>query len=313
MDESIVAENLTKRYGELVAVNHVSFNVEKGEFFGFLGPNGAGKTTTIRMLTGIIKPDEGTASVMGYDVRREIVKARQVMGIVPEMANAYVDLSVWQNLMFMGELYGVPKDYRCKNAEKLLRELNLYDRRDVKAKRLSKGMRQRLLLCMALLNEPEILFLDEPTVGLDIQSAHIIRGMLRDLNENGVTIFLTTHNMEEANQLCDRIAIINHGRIAAVDTPEKLRGIMRELQCVEVSFDKPVDINTLSNLSYVNEAKRVGKIFRLYTDSPFDLVEEIVDFVKRNHLRFTWLQVLAPKLEDVFLKITEGKREEDEK
>ncbi|HDM89075.1 MAG TPA: ATP-binding cassette domain-containing protein, partial [Candidatus Bathyarchaeota archaeon] len=215
MDEAIVAENLTKRFGELVAVNHVSFKVKKGEFFGFLGPNGAGKTTTIRMLTGIIKPDEGTASVMGYDVRREIVKARQVMGIVPEMANVYVDLSVWQNLMFMGELYGVPKDYRCKNAEKLLHELNLYDKRDVKAKRLSKGMRQRLLLCMALLNDPEILFLDEPTVGLDIQSAHIIRGMLRDLNENGVTIFLTTHNMEEANQLCDRIAIINHGRIAA--------------------------------------------------------------------------------------------------
>ena len=308
MDEAIVAENLTKRYGELVAVNHVSFKVEKGEFFGFLGPNGAGKTTTIRMLTGIIKPDEGTAFVMGYDVRREIVKARQVMGIVPEMANVYVDLSVWQNLMFMGELYGVPKDYRCKNAEKLLRELNLYDRRDVKAKRLSKGMRQRLLLCMALLNEPEILFLDEPTVGLDIQSAHIIRGMLRDLNENGVTIFLTTHNMEEASQLCDRIAIINHGRIAAVDTPEKLRGIMRELQCVEVSFDKPVDIKTLSSLPYVNEAKRVGKLFRLYTDSPFDLVEEIVDFERRNHLRFTWLQVLAPKLEDVFLKITEGKK-----
>ena len=304
MDEAIVATNLTKRYGELVAVDHVSFKVEKGEFFGFLGPNGAGKTTTIRMLTGIIRPDEGTASIMGYDVRREIVEARQLMGIVPEMANVYVDLSVWQNLMFMGELYEIPKEKRRKNAERLLRELNLYDRRDTKARRLSKGMRQRLLLCMALINDPEILFLDEPTVGLDIQSARLIREMLRDLNENGVTVFLTTHNMEEASQLCDRIAIINHGRIAAIDTPEKLRGIMRELQCVEVSFSSLVNMEDLLSLRYVREAKRVGKIFRLYTDSPFNLVEEIVDFKRQKNCEITWLQILAPKLEDVFLKIT---------
>jgi len=308
MDEAIVATNLTKRYGELVAVDHVSFEVEKGEFFGFLGPNGAGKTTTIRMLTGIIRPDEGTASIMGYDVRREIVEARQLMGTVPEMANVYVDLSVWQNLMFMGELYEIPKDKRRKNAERLLRELNLYDRRDTKARRLSKGMRQRLLLCMALINDPEILFLDEPTVGLDIQSAHLIREMLRDLNENGVTVFLTTHNMEEASQLCDRIAIINHGRIAAIDTPEKLRGIMRELQCVEVSFSNLVNMEDLLSLRYVREAKRVGKIFRLYTDSPFNLVEEIVDFKRQKNCEITWLQILAPKLEDVFLKITGERR-----
>ena len=308
MDEAIVATNLTKRYGELVAVDHVSFEVEKGEFFGFLGPNGAGKTTTIRMLTGIIRPDEGTASIMGYDVRREIVEARQLMGIVPEMANVYVDLSVWQNLMFMGELYEIPKDKRRKNAERLLRELNLYDRRDTKARRLSKGMRQRLLLCMALINDPEMLFLDEPTVGLDIQSAHLIREMLRDLNENGVTVFLTTHNMEEASQLCDRIAIINHGRIAAIDTPEKLRGIMRELQCVEVSFSNIVDMKDLLSLRYVREAKRVGKIFRLYTDSPFNLVEEIVDFKRQKNCEITWLQILAPTLEDVFLKITGERR-----
>lgn len=129
----------------------------------------------------------------------------------------------------------MPKDLRCKSAERLLRELNLYDKRNVKAKKLSKGMRQRLILCMALLNDPEILFLDEPALGLDVQSARIIRGLLRDSNkEKDVTVFLTTHNMEEANQLCDRIAIINHGRIAAIDTPERLKGIMRELQCVEI-------------------------------------------------------------------------------
>jgi len=308
MDDAIVVSNLTKRYGNLTAVDHISFRVKRGEFFGFLGPNGAGKTTTIRMLTGILKPDEGKISVMGYDMEREKVKARQVMGIVPEMANVYVDLSVWQNLMFMGELYGVPKVLRRERAERLLRELNLYEQRDVKAKKLSKGMRQRLLLCMAMLNDPEILFLDEPTVGLDVQSARLIRKILRDLNEEkNVTIFLTTHNMEEAEQLCDKIAIINHGKIAAIDTPERLRGVMRELQCVEVSFNKPPSVGELSALSHINEVRRVGKIFRLYTNSPFDLIEEIIDYGKRNNLKLTWLQVLAPRFENVFLKITEGK------
>jgi len=311
MDDAVVVKNLTKRYGKLVAVDHISFEVKKGEFFGFLGPNGAGKTTTIRMLTGLIKPDEGSASVMGYDIGRETIKAKQIMGIVPEMANVYIDLSVWQNLMFMGELYGVPKDLRCKNAERLLHELNLYEKRDVKAKKLSKGMRQRLLLCMALLNDPKILFLDEPTVGLDVQSARIIRRLLRELNkEKGVTVFLTTHNMEEANQLCDRIAIINHGRIAAIDTPERLRRVMRKLQCVEVVFDKPIDLKDLSALSFVNRAEKIGKIFRLYTDSPFDLVEQIVDYRRKNGLKLMWLQILAPTLEDVFLKIIESKGED---
>ncbi|HDN62966.1 MAG TPA: ATP-binding cassette domain-containing protein, partial [Candidatus Bathyarchaeota archaeon] len=211
MSEAIVVSNLTKRFGELVAVDHISFKVKRGEFFGFLGPNGAGKTTTIRMLTGVIKPDEGTALVMGYDIERESIKAKQVMGIVPETANAYIDLTVWQNLMFMGELYGIPKEERKRRGESLLRELGLYDRRDFKVKGLSKGMKQRLLLCMALINEPEILFLDEPTVGLDVRSARSIREILQKLNEKGVTIFLTTHNMEEANQLCNRIAVINHG------------------------------------------------------------------------------------------------------
>ncbi len=308
MDYAVVVSNLTKRYGSLIAVDHISFKVKRGEFFGFLGPNGAGKTTTIRILTGILKPDEGAVSVMGYDMGRDKVKARQIMGIVPEMANVYIDLTVWQNLMFMGELYGVPKNLRQKRAEMLLRELDLHKKRNMKAKKLSKGMRQRLLLCMALLNDPEILFLDEPTVGLDVQSAHAIRRILRSLNEEkGVTIFLTTHNMEEADQLCDRIAIINHGKIAAIDTPEMLRRIMREIQCVEVSFNKPLSVKDLLGLPYVNEVRRVGRIFRLYTNSPFDLIEKIIDYGKRRNLKLTWLQVLAPKLEDVFLRITGDK------
>ena len=145
------------------------------------------------------------------------------------------------------------------------------------------------------------------SAGLDVQSILTIRDLIRELNQEGLTIFLTTHNMEEAEQLCDKIAIINHGKIAAIDTPERLRGVMRELQCVEVSFNKPPSIGELSALSHINEVRRVGKIFRLYTNSPFDLIEEIIDYGKRNNLKLTWLQVLAPRFEDVFLKITEGK------
>ena len=306
MSEAIVVSNLTKRFGELVAVDHISFKVKRGEFFGFLGPNGAGKTTTIRMLTGVIKPDEGTALVMGYDVERESIKAKQVMGIVPETANAYIDLTVWQNLMFMGELYGVPKEERKRRGESLLRELGLYDRRDFKVKGLSKGMKQRLLLCMALINEPEILFLDEPTVGLDVRSARSIREILQKLNEKGVTIFLTTHNMEEANQLCNRIAVINHGKIAAIDTPERLKRVMKGLQHVEVSFDKPTPLESLAKLPYVNDVRKIGNSIRLYTDSPCDLVCYIVDYVREKKLKLISLEVLNPKLEDVYLKLIEG-------
>ncbi len=297
--------DLTKRFNGLVAVDHISFHVDRGEFFGFLGPNGAGKTTTTRMLTGVIKPDAGKASVMGYDIRGEHLKAKQLMGIVPELANAYIDLSAWQNLMFLGELYGVPKKRRCQRAKELLRRLGLYERRNQLVKGFSKGMKQRLLICMALLHDPTILFLDEPTVGLDVQSARLIRDMLRDLNKGGTTVFLTTHNMEEANQLCDRVAIINHGRIAAIDSPEKLRANMAGLHSVEVAFDMAVDTQFLSKLPGVNAVRKVGDKVQLFTCTPGDLIGHIVDYVRSNDLRLLTLNVLAPSLEDVFIKLTE--------
>lgn len=308
MDKNIAVEvsGLTKYFGKLLAVDHIDFHVKGSEFFGFLGPNGAGKTTTIRMLTGIIKPDAGTASIMGYDIQREPLKAKQVMGIVPEMANAYVDLTAWQNLMFLGELYGVPKRRRSERAEELLRKLGLYDRKNHLVRGLSKGMRQRLLICMALLNDPELLFLDEPTVGLDVQSARLIRDMLRELNERSTTIFLTTHNMEEANQLCDRVAIINHGRIAAIDRPRRLRDTVKGLQSIEIAFNKPVNLQLLSKLPRVSLVKKMGDRVRLFTDAPGELVGHIVDYARFNHLKLVTLNMLTPSLEDVFVRLVEG-------
>lgn len=307
MRNVVEVTDLTKHYGSLLAVDHISFDVDEGEFFGFLGPNGAGKTTSIRMLTGVIKPDFGTGSIMGYDISKEALNAKQIMGILPEMANAYIDLTAWQNLMFLGELYGVPRTDRVDRAEMLLKKFGLYERKDQLVKGFSKGMKQRLLICMALLNDPKILFLDEPTGGLDVQSARLIRDMLLELNQNGVTIFLTTHNMEEANQLCNRLAIINNGRIIAIDRPERLRAMGMKVQSVEVAFDKPVDIESLSGLPKITQAKKMGDKVRLYTENPNELIHEIVEYARANELKFVTLNVLAPSLEDVFITLTNSR------
>jgi ABC-2 type transport system ATP-binding protein len=302
-ESAIEVSNLTKYYGDLLAVDHVNFEVRKGEIFGFLGPNGAGKTTTIRILTGVIKPDSGTASILGYDVLREGLKSRQVTGVVPEMANAYIDISAWRNLILMGELYGVPKKQRERSASKLLRKVRLYDRRNSLVRGFSRGMKQRLLLCMALVSEPQILFLDEPTSGLDVESQRLIKDMIRESNKGGTTVLLTTHNMEEANQLCDRIAIINHGRIAAIDSPERLRVHSSGLNSVEVSFEKTIRADDLVEIEGVRAVKKMGDKMRLYTDQTSAVLERLVDFARLRRLKIVTLNTLGPTLEDVFLKL----------
>ena len=303
METSIEVKDLTKNYGEITAVDHINFEVKKGEIFGFLGPNGAGKTTTIRILTGVIKPNSGTAAIMGYDILKEPLKAKQVISVVPEMANAYIDLTAWQNLMLIGELYGVPKRKREERADRLLKEFGLYERRNHLAKGFSKGMKQKLILCMAMLTEPQVLFLDEPTSGLDVESARLIRDTIRQYNKDGATIFLSTHNMEEANQLCDRIAIINYGRIAAVDSPENLRMESSSLKSVEISFNKPVSVNELSKIPNVVETKKLGDKIRLYTDKPHSVINTLTEYARSKGLTIISLNTLAPTLEDVFMKL----------
>jgi ABC-2 type transport system ATP-binding protein len=299
----IKVDGLTKRYGELVAVDQISFQVKQGELFGFLGPNGAGKTTTVRILTGVIKADEGTALIAGYPAGS--LKAKQVAGVVPEMANAYPDLSGWNNLVLMAELYGVPASEARRRGEKLLEEIGLFSRKDDPVRTYSKGMRQRLILCMALVSDPEVLFLDEPTTGLDVQSARLIKEMLQKLNADGKTIFLTTHDMDEANQLCDRVAIINRGKIVAIDAPEKLRMATRGMHSVEVSFTNTVSPEVLAQLPGVNTVRRSGDKYRLYTDAPGDLVVSLVNYSSLAGLKIVSLNILAPSLEDAFVALTE--------
>jgi ABC-2 type transport system ATP-binding protein len=303
---AIEALSLSKRFGAFPALSDVDFSVSVGETFGFLGPNGAGKTTTIRILTGITAPTAGTARIFGKDIVRETIAARRQIGIVHETSNIYTDLSAWQNLMFTAELYHVGKEQREKRGKELLELFGLLERKDDKTNGFSKGMKRRLTLAMGLINDPRLLFLDEPTSGLDVQSNLIIRDVIRDLNGQGVTVFLTTHNIEEANLACDRVAIINHGRIAAIDSPERLKSTIQSVQSVEVAFDAqvPVQPEELEAVPSVTAVMKQGDKFRLITEDPPAVIEGVMAFAAARHARVISIATLGPSLEDVFIRLT---------
>ena len=301
----IKTEGLTKRYGDILAVDHVDLEVFEREIFGLLGPNGAGKTTTIRMLTGQTKPTSGTATVASYDITHESIKAKQQMGVVPEVSNIYDEMSAWDNLIFAAQLYSVPKIEREKKAKELLELFGLYERRKDRVASFSRGMKRRLTIAAALIHKPKMLFLDEPTTGLDVQSSRMIRNLIKELNDSGVTIFLTTHFIEEADQLCQRVAIINQGRIVVVDNPEKLKASMEERHVIEISFSPSRDLNDkLKGVSHVNSVSRLGDKFRLYVDDASEVIPSVIDFARKNSLKIISINTLKPSLEDAFVKLT---------
>jgi len=223
MDSVIETRGLTKRFGRFTAVDHINLSVLKGEIFGFLGPNGAGKSTVIRMLTTLSEPSEGTATVGGYDIVTQADQVRRIIGLVAEKLIVYPRLSAVENLMFFGELYGLDRSQLKDRAEKLLRMVQLEQFKDMPVGGYSSGMRQRVNIIRGLLHDPEILFMDEPTALLDPQSIRFVRDLVKELNQDGKTIILTTHIMEEADELSHRICIIDHGKIIAVETPGKLK------------------------------------------------------------------------------------------
>ncbi len=311
MNHVIRVSNLSRRFGQRVAVDNVSFEVNEGEIFGFLGPNGAGKTTTQRILTGILPPSDGRVFVLDHDMVSDPLGAKEHVGVVPEVANPYLEMSGWQNMMLTGELYDVNKRTCHERAEKLLRDFELWERRFDRAKSYSKGMRQRLMLAMALLHQPQVLFLDEPTAGLDVASRRLIHGMVKQLAAQGVTIFYTTHNIEEANVLCDRVAIIREGRIAAIDSPEALKAHFSRSQSVVVAFDKPADPQSICSLAGVNRVEKEGDKLRLYTACPGTVVAEVVGFARSRSLDIISLNTLGPSLEEVFVALTKSSTEGD--
>jgi len=304
--QAIEVSHITKQFGKLTALNDVNFSVREGETFGFLGPNGAGKTTTIRILTGITRPTLGKATIFGYDVQDETIPARQSIGIVPETSNVYDDLTAWQNMIFTAELYHVGRAKREEKTRELLEIFGLFQRRNDKAHVYSKGMKRRLTLAMGLVNSPRILFLDEPTSGLDVQSNLIIRDVITDLVRQGVTVFLTTHNIEEANVMCDRVAIINRGTIAAIDAPERLKKTIQSVQSIEVSFDRSSadQLGELRSLPGVNDARKEGDKYKLYTEDPSVVIEEVMSYSQKKSIRVISITTLGPSLEDVFIRLT---------
>jgi ABC-2 type transport system ATP-binding protein len=304
-ENAIEVTDLTKRYDDILAVDSITFEVRTGEILGFLGPNGAGKTTTLRLLTGLTKPTSGSAKVAGHDILTESVKVRECVGVVPEVSNIYDEMSAWDNLIFASQLYGVPKDQRPKRTKNLLELFGLYERRMNRVGTFSRGMKRRLTIAAALIHKPSILFLDEPTTGLDVQSSRMIRSLIKELNKSGSTVFLTTHYIEEADQLCQRVAIISQGRIVNVDSPEKLKTSIEKHQIIEVSFNQSENLERrLTGLDYVNKTTQVGDKFRLHVENTSEAIPLLVDFARKNELRIISINTLKPSLEDAFVEIT---------
>jgi len=230
----IETTNLTKFFGTLGAVQSVSFTVGKGEVFGLLGPNGAGKTTTIRMLTTLLAPSSGTGSVAGHDITADPMNVKRSIGVVPQMLNLDIDLTCAENLEYHGRLHRMQPADREARIEELLHFVGLWDKRDTSVEHLSGGMRRRLLIARGLMHRPQVIFMDEPTVGLDPQARRLIWGLVGSLKKSGITIMLTTHYIEEADALCDRVAIMRTGKIIALDTPAALKANVGRfsLECI---------------------------------------------------------------------------------
>jgi ABC-2 type transport system ATP-binding protein len=314
IEYDIIVENLVKKYGDFPAVRGISFRVRRGEIFGFLGPNGAGKTTTIHVLATLLKPTAGKAIVAGYDVVREPVKVRRSIGIVFQDPSLDDQLTAWENMYIHGRVYGLKGRVLEERIEELLRFVELYEHRNRPVKYFSGGMRRRLEIARALLHKPRVLFLDEPTIGLDPHTrAHIWDYIVRLRREGKVTIFLTTHYMDEAERLCDRIAIIDHGRIIAEGTPEELKRLVGgDMVYLRLKSPVPNACSILDLPKIVEECKtlRDGRI-ALKVSNAAEAIPVILEAARSRGLQVSEVSYHRPSLNDVFLYLT-GRELRDE-
>lgn len=302
----INVENLKKTYGNVVAVNDISFKIKKGEIFGFLGPNGAWKTSTINMMTGLSRPTAGAITIADIDVVKQTKKAQAIMGIVPDESNLYNEMDGFSNLCFCAALYGMRKKEREGKAYQLLEQFRLNDTGGRPFKAYSKGMRRKLTIAAALIHSPQILFLDEPTTGIDVESAGQIRDMIVKLKAEGTTVFLTTHYIEEAERICDRIAFIAKGRIIATGTVSQLMESVSHGYAVRLVTDK--NIGSLSV-----ELQNRFKVSVITSQSDHSLVVQseqriplfpVLEFLHDRKIEVHEARELRPSLEDVFVKLT---------
>ncbi len=303
--EAIQANNLCKSFGSVKAVDNVSISVEEGGIFGFLGPNGAGKTTTIRMLTGVLTPDEGTVRIRGIEIHRHPLTAKLQMGVIPENGTVYADLTAEQNLLWTAKFYGMDRASRTRRAEEILARMGLTERRGSMVRTFSKGMRQRLSIACAIIHSPPVLLLDEPTTGLDVYSRRLVIDTIRHMNGEGSTVLLTTHNIEEANTLCTNISIINRGKIVASGSPEKLKKTFDTSRYVEISFEQPVQHESIAG-GGITRVENWGDKLRIYTDDPDGAVKYLATLAERNHWKIATIATSEPTLEEAFVRLTEA-------
>ena len=297
---------LTKVFNGRKAVDDLNLAIEKGEIHGLLGPNGAGKTTTIAMLATILSPTKGTATVDGYDIRRQPKEVRRVIGVVPQDVALYDDLTAAENLAYFAKLYGVVGERLKKRIDELLRLVQLRDRANDRVKSFSSGMKDRLNLAVGLVHEPRLLFLDEPTTGLDPQARLAVWEIIKKLQAEGVSILLTTHYMEEANYLCNRVAIMDDGKVIALDSPAVLKKSIGKLDVIAVKATGiPRSLLAkLRKLRGVKEVVQTSEGLRLLSPTADAILGQVIGLITSKKVRIDSLNVVQPTLEDVFIKLT---------
>ncbi len=306
---AIETNKLTRAFGSLVAVDELTLTIPEGTVFGFLGPNGAGKTTTVRMLSALIAPTRGTATVAGHRLGENNEAIRQSIGILTETPGLYDRLSAWQNLMFFAQLYDLSAERAASQVERYLRMLELWERRGDRVGGFSKGMRQKLAIARALLHEPQVIFLDEPTAGLDPEAARVVREFIKELRAEGRTIFLTTHNLPEADELCDLIGVFR-SQLLRLGAPANLRtGMFGTGTQVRVIGDATQWIETVRALPFVHEANAENGTLSVRIDQPDDQNPELVRTLVNAGAQIRTVEPISHLLEEVYLELVENERE----
>ncbi len=304
-EQVIQVENLIKRYGELEAVRGVSFSVNEGEVFGLLGPNGAGKTTTIEILEGLRNLDGGRVSVCGLDPQRESEKLKNEIGAALQSTSLPDKLKTFEAIKLFAGFYS-----RRRDPEELLKRFGLVEKRDTFYSKLSGGQKQRLALAMALVNNPRVLFFDEPTAGLDPQVRREIYDIIEELRREKKTIVITTHYIEEAERLCDRVAIVDHGKVIALGTPQELKNRSGDKTRIEVQLTRPEPPDTLRALEGVTDCRDLNGGYALHTQRPPQAIVSLVKYLEAQGNELVSLNIATPSLEDVFIELT-GRRLRD--
>jgi ABC-2 type transport system ATP-binding protein len=311
MSYAIETKNLTKRFGSLVAVDNLNLKIKEGEIFGFLGPNGAGKTTTISMLTTLIRPTSGSALVGGYDMAGQGADVRSIIGVVPQSFSLFPELTPIENLAYIGKLYGMNSRAIRERTEYLLKIMGLSEFQNKIAGEFSGGMKQRLSIAASIMPSPKILFMDEPTTGLDPQSRIAIRDLTRELNKSGITIIYTTHDMEEADKLCDRISIMDRGKVVADGTSVELKHMISDGHMVEVELESPHPgiVAELEKMHEVKSVQRVGNVLEIKVKKHEGMFAKLNDFFVNRKQKVLEIKFREHSLEDVFVHLTgKGKK-----